>query len=268
MSIKTFGAIAIALAAAAGANAVSPLTAYTLTSPTYTQNFDTLSNSTSPSQALPAGFQISEQGTGAAADDRYVVGTGSANSGGLYSFGLAASTDRALGSLGSGTVSPMYFGGIFTNGTGATITALTFDYFGEQWRAASGTSDALTFDYLVGASVIDGTGWTNVAALTFTAPLTGATTEGAVNGNLAANRREVTATISGLSIANGATFGFRWVDQNSDGNDQGLGVDDLTLTARTAAVAAVPEPATWATFVLGFGLLGYGLRRRRATVFA
>lgn len=31
---------------------------------------------------------------------------------------------------------------------------------------------------------------------------------------------------------------------------------------------AVPEPATWATFLLGFGLMGYALRRRRLVVAA
>lgn len=35
-----------------------------------------------------------------------------------------------------------------------------------------------------------------------------------------------------------------------------------------AAAAAVPEPATWAMFILGFGVLGYGLRRRNAQVSA
>lgn len=35
-----------------------------------------------------------------------------------------------------------------------------------------------------------------------------------------------------------------------------------------AAVNAVPEPATWAMFILGFGVLGFGLRRRNAEVSA
>lgn len=35
-----------------------------------------------------------------------------------------------------------------------------------------------------------------------------------------------------------------------------------------AAAAAVPEPATWAMFILGFGALGFGLRRRNAQVSA
>lgn len=38
------------------------------------------------------------------------------------------------------------------------------------------------------------------------------------------------------------------------------------ITATTEQVAAVPEPGTWALMVLGFGAVGYAMRRRRATV--
>jgi len=38
--------------------------------------------------------------------------------------------------------------------------------------------------------------------------------------------------------------------------------------AGTPAAAAVPEPATWATLVLGLGAIGYAMRRRRVRVAA
>ena len=34
------------------------------------------------------------------------------------------------------------------------------------------------------------------------------------------------------------------------------------------SAAAVPEPATWALMLLGFGAVGWQLRRRRSQVFA
>lgn len=50
-----------------------------------------------------------------------------------------------------------------------------------------------------------------------------------------------------------------------NGNQGALAVDDITVDVRLAAVAgAVPEPATWAMMMLGFGSLGAMLRRRRA----
>ena len=46
-----------------------------------------------------------------------------------------------------------------------------------------------------------------------------------------------------------------------------IGNQSLTgQTVVTPATAAVPEPATWAMMVLGFGFVGYTMRRRRATV--
>jgi hypothetical protein len=47
------------------------------------------------------------------------------------------------------------------------------------------------------------------------------------------------------------------------GRNDGFGFDDLTV----GQAAAVPEPATWAMFIGGFGLIGGAMRRRqRATV--
>lgn len=94
------------------------------------QDFNTLSNSTSPSNVLPSGWYLTEMGTGAAADGRYVVGDGSSNSGGAFSFGAVSSTERALGSLGSGSVTPIYYGAKFVNNSTGPITAITISYNG------------------------------------------------------------------------------------------------------------------------------------------
>ena len=48
------------------------------------------------------------------------------------------------------------------------------------------------------------------------------------------------------------------------GNDDSWGIDNLSVTSSTGGV---PEPATWALMLLGFGGLGTALRsRRRATL--
>ena len=245
-------------AQAAGTSTLSP---FTLTSASYTQNFDSLAN-TGTSSALPAGFQIAELGTGGAADGLYAAGTGSSNGGNAYSFGATGLMDRALGSLASGTVSPIYFGGIFNNGLNATITALRFAFTGEQWRAGNSTDDKLSFEYLVGASAIDVGTWTAFTALDFT-PLV-LSGDLALDGN--ANSTAITATLSGLTIAAGSRIGFRWVDVNSGGNDHGIAVDNLAINATVATAGAVPEPGTWALLLAGFGIVGFALRRsdRRA----
>jgi hypothetical protein len=45
-----------------------------------------------------------------------------------------------------------------------------------------------------------------------------------------------------------------------------MAIDDLAMTLTTAAPAAVPEPASWAMMLGGFGLVGGALRRRRTTL--
>ena len=44
-----------------------------------------------------------------------------------------------------------------------------------------------------------------------------------------------------------------------------LQLDNINVTALNAP-GAVPEPATWAMMMLGFGAMGASLRRRRDTV--
>lgn len=202
----------------------------------YTQNFDTLSNtagSTTNNLTIPGWF-MTETGGGARDNEQYAVDTGASTTGDTYSYGAAGSTERALGALRSGTLIPN-FGACFTNNTGATIANLAVAYNGEEWRlGTAGRTDQLNFEYSLNATdLVTGT-WTNVAALNFVTPDTA--TVGAKNGNAAADRTALSSTISGLNIPNGATFWIRWTDIDATGADDGLAVDDFSLTP-TGAVA-------------------------------
>jgi hypothetical protein len=225
----------------------------------YTQNFDTLA-STAASGTLPVGWRVSE--TGMNADTTYSVGTGSGNTGDVYSFGATNSTERALGTLRSNNLIPS-FGAVFSNATGSTITGLNIGYVGEQWRNGANTSDSLVFQYsLTSTNIADAdnsTAWISLAALEFTSPISA--TLGALDGNLAANRTALSTLLSGLTIANGSSFAFRWLDTDATGAEDGLAVDNFSVSAVTAA-SAVPETATWGMMIAGFGLIGFAMRRR------
>jgi uncharacterized repeat protein (TIGR01451 family) len=195
-----------------------------------TQNFDTLSNvagSTTNNLTIPGWF-MTESGGGARDNEQYAVDTGGSTTGDTYSYGAAASTERALGQLRSGTLIPL-FGACFTNNTGSTITSLAIAYNGEEWRlGTAGRTDQMNFEYSLNATdLVTGT-WTNVAGLNFVTPDTATT--GAKNGNAAADRTARSSTIASLSIANGATFWIRWNDTDATGADDGLAVDDFSLT--------------------------------------
>lgn len=207
----------------------------------YTQNFDVLSNtagSTTNNLTIP-GWYLTESGGGARDNEQYAVDTGGSTTGDIYSYGAAASTDRALGDLQSGTLIPL-IGAAFTNTTGATITSLEISYYGEEWRlGTAGRTDQLNFEYSTTATdLVTGT-WTGVAALNFVTP--DVATTGAKNGNAAADRALISSTITALSIPDGATFWIRWTDVNASGADDGLAVDDFSLTPQTSPVITVPE---------------------------
>lgn len=209
---------------------------YSLTGTTYTQDFNGLGTATSTAaggdlnlvSSTLNGWFFAE--TGASANTTITAGTGSSTAGDTYNFGSAAAADRALGGLQSGSVIPTV-GFYFTNNTGAPITDLTLSYTGEQWRlGALARVDRLDFQYSTNATSLTTGTWLDFNSLDFTAPVTGPTV-GALDGNLTANRTAVSATITGINLSIGATLFIRWVDNNAAGSDDGLGVDDLTITA-------------------------------------
>jgi predicted extracellular nuclease len=101
--------------------------------------------------------------------------------------------------------------------------------------------DRLDFEYnLTATSLTAASGWVDVDALDFSSPVTTGTV-GALDGNAAGNRTPVAGTISGLSIAPGQTFWVRWADFNVTGADDGLGVDDFSLTSHTAHTISVAD---------------------------
>ncbi|OSZ80023.1 hypothetical protein CAP36_01800 [Chitinophagaceae bacterium IBVUCB2] len=213
---------------------------FNLTVPTYTQDFSSLGtsditlaggdlNNHSP---FLNGWFFSESGT--IQNNIITANDGSATTGDTYNFGTIAAADRTLGGLQSGALVPSY-GFYFTNNNGNTITSLTINYTGEQWRlGTAGRLDKLDFQYSLNATSMTTGLWVNVDALDFTAPVITSPT-GALNGNLASNKTAISSTIIGLIIPNGATCFIRWLDFNATGAEDGTGIDDFSLTANFTA---------------------------------
>jgi hypothetical protein len=214
----------------------TPLAAISLAAP-YAQNFDTLASSGTANpwadDSTIAGWYSTRT--------TYIASNGASNTGALYSFGATGNAERALGSVASGGTDTVRFGARFTNDTATTIVSVSVAYTGEQWRNGGNTTQhALSFDYQVGASVTSLTSgtWTPVTALDFTGPIA-TSTAGALDGNASANRVAISHTFA-VSIAPGHEIMLRWSDPNDAGNDHGLAIDDLTVTASAATVDDPP----------------------------
>src|SRR5262249_19766484 len=117
------------------------------------------------------------------------------------------------------------------NNTGFTITDLVISYTGEQWRLGTSGRGADRIDFQISTnatSLTSGT-YVDVDSLDFSSSITTGTI-GALDGNLAVNRTTVSATISSLNIPNGSTFFIRWTDFDATNADDGLGIDDFSIT--------------------------------------
>ena len=191
-----------------------------------TQDFNTLANTGTLGNTLPLGWAFYETPS----DGFYRVGDGLSSQGDTYSFGTGAEVDRALGGLRSGSLIPT-FGANFTNNTGGIIAELAISYTGEQWRIGTANrADRLVFEYSLDATGLDNGDWSPVPALDFLAPVATGTAR-ALNGNASANRTPISASITNLFIPNGTSFWIRWADFEATGVDDGLAVDDFSITA-------------------------------------
>lgn len=197
------------------------------------------------------------------------------STGAFYSYGNASSTERALGSLASGSTIGA-IGVSFVNNTGQTLNEVTISFRQEIW-VVQGTStqtqyeNRMWFGYgLSSNGVLDSNFLSSgqmttypdldvVAAAEWTilGTASGTDPDRRRDGNSAQWSDLVSATIAGVNWAPGETLYLRWIDFDQGGFDTGMAIDDFSMSA------VVPEPATLA-FALGLlAGLAVWLRRRR-----
>ncbi|WP_254512713.1 cadherin domain-containing protein [Anatilimnocola floriformis] len=221
----------------------------------YTQNFDNLLPTPVPADrltlptamVLPAGWSVIEYGgtfgtVGGNAEQSIQIDSGTSTTGDTFLYGNPGSNERSLGAFSSGSLQA-YLGLAIVNNSGAPLSNFTLSFVGEQWKDGVHASavNKLTFDYSTTATSLGATtGFTSVTALDFTAPVAAAVTGADVvlDGNLAANRTAVSATVTGVSWAPGATLFLRWKDLNDAGNDDMLAIDNVTLSTNTSPTIA------------------------------
>ena len=220
---------------------------------TYAQNFDALASSGTANGGtnnltLP-GWYASK----ASADSTtFSAGSGTSVTGGIYSFGtngINPASDRALGSLASAGNTYAY-GVRFTNDTASAQTNIIISCTGEQWRnGGSGVAETISFYYAAGSSPMTNSfsaaAWTSFNALNFTSRITSASSA-ALDGNAAANRQVFTnVVLTGVVVQPGQELFLRWADTDYAGSDDGLAIDNLTVSFNPAAASTnTPQPAT------------------------
>ncbi len=227
----------------------------------YTQNFDTLANTGTnilwTNDITIAGWSLFDKN--GAAIPTYNADPGTSNTGSFYSYGSTGFTDRALGGLASGGT---YFGSpasgsvagwialALKNTTGSDITNIKLSFNGEQWRnGGNATAQSMVLEDGFGSTFATVAAW-NTPGVSFSSPVVG-TTAATVDGNVA-GRVLVSSTLN-LNWKNNDTLWFRWIDNNDVGNDHGLAIDDLSISATvtstlpTVSIAATANAAEQGT---------------------
>lgn len=221
---------------------------YNTTGAVYSQNFDGLPSSgnaaafpltgtgpfdltASPVNAINlTGWQFYKTG-GTGTDAVFATGTGSDNSGNVYSFGTTGSSNRALGTLPtSGRTYAIGF--LLTNNTGVTLNSFTVSFTAEQWRnGGSNIANTWTFKYKIGSSFsnINQPSLTTVSNLNFSSVVSSAITS-ALDGTLAANQLKKSFTVTGITWNNGDQLVLRWDDANHSKSDA-MAIDNFSFAA-------------------------------------
>ncbi len=231
-----------------------------------TENFNGMG--TSGTATTPTGIRIGTDfttGTSATTLTYGNTGTGvvtSSSSGGAINWadGVAGSaTDRALGFLTTGSyTSPRSIICAFTNNTGSAITNLQLSWDYEKYRSGTRAIDWTFFHGSTSAAATAATaGDQSYAADANTSTVFSPSSDIAKS-----------LTLTGLNIADGATYYLRWTYTGVGGstNSQGLAIDDLSIkgcgtvsapTAADQAFCSAVNPTIASLTATGSGIQWY-----------
>jgi hypothetical protein len=195
---------------------------------------------------------------------RFGATDGDQTTGGVISFGLPSSSNRAVGLLATSSTGYTGFGAKLINQTPYTLNSITLQFTGELWRQ-SDTPKTLQFYYFIdpmaGASL--STNYTAfLPSLNVSFPTVPTDKGGvAVDGTAPAN--QISLAVSNQVITNwppGTALWLVWEMPDSTGKAQGLGIDNLSFSATSSqsntnsapVLAIIPNQSVYANTLLTF----------------
>ena len=184
--------------------------------------------------------------------------TGGITSGGIFGWGYSSGSPAVIGNStlafqGSGSVTSSTVTVSFTNNTGYNISDLSLGFDVYQWRQQTGRASTLILSS-TGVSGLNAYTYTSAAAATGSAGRAfNSSGPASVPSGFAANG-SFSQSLTGLTIANGASFSFTFTYNRGTGSGsaQGIALDNFALTY-------APAPGCAALV----GLVGLVASRRR-----
>lgn len=178
-------------------------------------NFNNFNPTSEPNTLLtiPAGWTFSCTGI-PAYNGRSITGPAT---GGYWSYTYLLSGDYNLGAQRDAAAGDITYAVHYVNNTGGLITSLVLSWDYEQWR------------------FVNTSGWScfGTGALAGNSVLPTKSYIGANSSflNAATATPVASFTLSGLSIANGASFGIAWKTNDDTGADNGVAIDNFSMSA-------------------------------------
>jgi len=179
---------------------------------------------------------------------RFGATDGDQTTGGVLSFGLPDSSNRALGLLATSTTGFTGFGAKFVNQTPDALNFINLQFTGEVWRQ-SDKPKTLQCHYLIDPTETApfSTNYTAfLPALDVSFPTVPADVGGvAVDGTMPAN--QITLGVTNQVITNwplGAALWLVWEMTDAIGKSQGLGLDNLSFSASVWPTGAISPSLT------------------------
>lgn len=182
-------------------------------------------NSSNALSTIPAGWSFSSTGT-AAYNGQSVTGPANA---GYWSYTYLLSGDYNLGALRDAAVGNITYHVEYVNNTGGLITSLVLSWDYEQWRFANSSGfSCFGTGALAGNSTLTTKGYIGSSSSFL---------------NQATSTPLAGFTLSGLSIADGATFGISWMTNDDTGADNGIAIDNFSMSANATPSIVISNPA-------------------------
>jgi hypothetical protein len=174
---------------------------------------------------------------------KFGAADGDQTTGGLISFGLPSSSNRALGLLATSSTGGTAFGAKFVNQTAQTLNSINVQVTGEVWRQSDIAKTLECYYFIDPTASIPFTSSQTalLPTLNVSLPLDPAAIGGiAVDGTASVNQTNL--TLVNQPIANwapGAALWLVWQMTDPGGKAQGLAIDNLSFSA---SVGSTPTP--------------------------
>lgn len=192
-------------------------------------------------------------------EKEYIGNDGTKGTGAITSFGIDGDKNRALGSIAGGQFGELYLAYRLVNKTKHPITSFKISFDFQQWRTGSAlTPQGYKLAYFKGSKKLmlnpkERLSWRYLPSQFTPVTRTNTGILKGIQGHLPENTQRVSGEFE-VNLLPGEVIYLVWIDENSDGYDDGIAIDNLELIPMSDVKKQVLADA--ASFDFGINAVG------------